>query len=175
MNIYGIGPAGAARILAEIIEAFDDVRVVGEAASGTLALELDRRLRPDVAVVDVLLPQAADGLGVLAGLASRERPIVAISVCDGLGSDAIAAGATASSLKGHRQLRDACPRYVPSSPAHLDRQSVQVRMGSMRPASRRRLSIATETVVGVTVIPERPPRPRGGRAEGVHSDVQRRR
>jgi DNA-binding NarL/FixJ family response regulator len=96
------------RGLREMIEASDDVRVVGEAASGTLALALDRRLRPDVAVVDVL-PQAADGLSVLAELASRGRPIVAISMCDSLGSDAIAAGADRFIAKGSSLIEGLLP------------------------------------------------------------------
>lgn len=97
------------RGLREMIEASDDVRVVGEASSGTLALALDRRLRPDVAVVDVLLPQAADGLRVLAELASRGRPIVAISVCESLGSDAIAAGADRFIAKGSSLIEGLLP------------------------------------------------------------------
>lgn len=111
------------RGLREMIETSDDVSVAGEAASGKQALELDHRLRPDVVIVDVLLPQAADGLGVLAELANRNRPTIAISACDGLASDAIAAGADSFIAKGSSLIDELLSAIRAVAPPHLDRQS----------------------------------------------------
>ena len=44
-----------------LIDAEDDLDVVGEAADGRLAVELAARLRPDVVVMDVRMP-VMDGI-----------------------------------------------------------------------------------------------------------------
>jgi DNA-binding NarL/FixJ family response regulator len=44
-----------------ILEAEDDVRVVGEAGDGDQAVEVTRRLRPDIVLMDVQMPRT-DGL-----------------------------------------------------------------------------------------------------------------
>jgi DNA-binding NarL/FixJ family response regulator len=46
-----------------ILEATDDITVVGEAADGRAAVDLCRRLRPDVALLDIRMPML-DGLEV---------------------------------------------------------------------------------------------------------------
>ncbi len=46
---------------AMILEAHDDVQVVGEAADGHQAVELARQTRPDVVLMDVRMPRM-DGL-----------------------------------------------------------------------------------------------------------------
>ncbi|MCC9312405.1 response regulator transcription factor [Kitasatospora sp. RB6PN24] len=51
-----------------ILEDQDDVTVVGEAADGAEAVELARRLRPDVCLVDVRMPRL-DGIEVTRALA----------------------------------------------------------------------------------------------------------
>lgn len=62
--------------LKSLLAAAPEVQVVGEAADGAEALRLSRRHRPDVALLDVRMPQA-DGLAVLAQLRA-ERPATAI-------------------------------------------------------------------------------------------------
>ena len=111
------------RGLREMIETSDDVSVAGEAASGKRALELDHRLRPEVVIVDVLLPQAADGLAVLAELANRKRCTIAISVCDTLASDAIAAGADSFIAKGSSLIDRLLPALRSLGPSWPDRRS----------------------------------------------------
>ncbi|QYG94878.1 response regulator transcription factor [Iamia sp. SCSIO 61187] len=54
-----------------ILEATDDISVVGEAADGRTAVELCRRLRPDVALLDIRMP-VLDGLEATRLLAGRE-------------------------------------------------------------------------------------------------------
>jgi DNA-binding NarL/FixJ family response regulator len=51
-----------------ILEDQDDITVVGEAADGAEAVELARRLRPDVCLVDVRMPRL-DGIDVTRALA----------------------------------------------------------------------------------------------------------
>jgi CheY-like chemotaxis protein len=50
-----------ARVLAELVEAGGDFLVVARARHGREAVELTERLRPDLAVVDIRMPQL-DGL-----------------------------------------------------------------------------------------------------------------
>ncbi|WP_243707420.1 response regulator transcription factor [Micromonospora sp. KC606] len=54
-----------------IINAQPDMRLVGEAADGVEAVELARRLRPDVALLDIRMPRL-DGLEALRLLAGPD-------------------------------------------------------------------------------------------------------
>ncbi len=68
--------------------------VVGEADTAELALALAYERAPTVVLVDVSLPEVADGLGLLRTLTAELRiPAVAISLRGGLGGAALAAGA----------------------------------------------------------------------------------
>jgi DNA-binding NarL/FixJ family response regulator len=68
-----------------ILDAQDGIEVVGEAADGAAALDLARRLRPDVCLVDIRMP-VMDGLAVtreLAGPAAADPiPVVVITTFD---------------------------------------------------------------------------------------------
>lgn len=86
--------------LREMIQFSSDAVVVGEASSARSALQLDLALRPDVVILDLLLPGAEDGLGVLRELSARGRPVVAISVWGFLGPQALASGAASFLEKG---------------------------------------------------------------------------
>ena len=67
------------RSLRSLIECAPDLTVVGEAGSPRSARRLDLELAPDVVVLDLLLPQASDGLQVLRELRQRDRPVLAVS------------------------------------------------------------------------------------------------
>jgi DNA-binding NarL/FixJ family response regulator len=43
--------------LAALVEAQEDIEVVGQAADGQEALDMARRLRPDVVVMDIIMPK----------------------------------------------------------------------------------------------------------------------
>ncbi|HEV8679357.1 MAG TPA: chemotaxis-specific protein-glutamate methyltransferase CheB [Stellaceae bacterium] len=84
--------------LCEVLSADPEIELVGEAADGKAAIELCRRLRPDVATIDMIMP-------VMSGLAATEyimahcpTPILVVSSSFNRGElfktfDALAAGA----------------------------------------------------------------------------------
>ena len=94
------------RALRGLIECAPDLTVVGEAGSPRSAIRLDLDLRPDVVVLDLLLPQAPDGMEVLRQLRGRDRPVVAISRLGELGAEAMATGAHAFLEKHGRDVDD---------------------------------------------------------------------
>jgi DNA-binding NarL/FixJ family response regulator len=94
------------RALRRLIECSPDLTVVGEAGSARSARRLDLELGPDVVVLDLLLPQAPDGMGVLRELRGRDRPVVAISRMGELGPPAMVAGAHAFLEKDGRDVDD---------------------------------------------------------------------
>ena len=65
----------ARSFLTALLRSFDDVIVVGESASGTEALALIERETPDLALLDLQMPEL-DGLGVVRAL-KRATPLVA--------------------------------------------------------------------------------------------------
>jgi DNA-binding NarL/FixJ family response regulator len=74
--------------------------VVADTGSAAAALELARVHAPSVALVDVLLPDAGDGLGLLRAVTGELRlPAVAMSIEAGLRSRALAAGAVSFLVK----------------------------------------------------------------------------
>jgi DNA-binding NarL/FixJ family response regulator len=80
--------------------------VVGLAGSTRSAKRLDLELLPDVVVLDLLLPQAPDGMQILRELRSRGRPVDAISRMGELGPQAMVAGAHAFMEKHGRDVDD---------------------------------------------------------------------
>ena len=66
----------ARAFLASLIRSFDDVVVVGEAASGRDAVALIERERPDLAMLDLQMPEL-DGMGVVRMLKKGRLPLIA--------------------------------------------------------------------------------------------------
>ena len=62
--------------LASILRSFEDVEIVGEAENGTEAVEVIERVRPDIALLDLQMPEV-DGLGVVRLLGKKVMPLVA--------------------------------------------------------------------------------------------------
>jgi DNA-binding LytR/AlgR family response regulator len=66
----------ARAFLAGILRQFEDVEVIGEAASGAEAVELIERLSPDLALLDLQMPEV-DGLGVVRLVRRDKLPLIA--------------------------------------------------------------------------------------------------
>jgi two-component system LytT family response regulator len=66
----------ARSVLLAMLRTFDDVEVVGEAKNGSEAVELIERVRPDLALLDLQMPEV-DGLGVVRLLKRGALPMVA--------------------------------------------------------------------------------------------------
>ena len=81
--------------LAAFLTSFADFAIVGTSASTDSALTLARQHRPTVALIDILLPEAPDGLALLRALTDELGiPAIAMSIDGALKKSALAAGAT---------------------------------------------------------------------------------
>jgi DNA-binding NarL/FixJ family response regulator len=80
--------------LRSFLSACPGFEVAGDAADASAALEMARERVPSVVLLDVLLPGAREGLGLLRVLAREARiPVVAMSIDGELGHSAVEAGA----------------------------------------------------------------------------------
>jgi two-component system LytT family response regulator len=66
----------ARNFLVGLLRTFDDVEIVGEAADGPACVELIERLAPDLALLDLQMPEL-DGLGVVRLVRRDRMPLVA--------------------------------------------------------------------------------------------------
>jgi len=66
----------ARSFLAAMLRSFDDVKLIGEASNGAEAIELIGRERPDLALLDLQMPEI-DGLGVVRLLKKSRMPLIA--------------------------------------------------------------------------------------------------
>jgi two-component system LytT family response regulator len=66
----------ARSFLASMLRRFSDVRIVGEADGGRQAVTMILREKPDLALLDLHMPEL-DGLGVVRALRKHEAPLVA--------------------------------------------------------------------------------------------------
>src|ERR1700745_3682014 len=66
----------ARSFLAALLRSFDDVVIVGEAESGTEAVAAIERERPDLALLDLQMPEL-DGIGVVRMLKKETMPLIA--------------------------------------------------------------------------------------------------
>src|ERR1700751_4861027 len=125
----------------DLLEAEPDIQVVGEAGTASSALARIPALKPDVAVLDVRLPDG-DGVSVCRGIRSR-MPAVACLILTSFGDDealfdAIMAGAAGYVLK---QIRGTdlvgAVRTVASGQSMLDPQAASKVMARMRDRAQR--------------------------------------
>ena len=81
--------------LSALLTSFADFDIVGTSATTDHALTLARQHSPTVALIDILLPEAPDGLALLRALTEELHiPTIAMSIDGGLKKSALAAGAT---------------------------------------------------------------------------------
>jgi two-component system, LytTR family, response regulator len=66
----------ARSVLMSMLATFDDVAVVGEAANGSDAVEVIEREKPDLALLDLQMPEV-DGIGVVRLLKRSSLPMIA--------------------------------------------------------------------------------------------------
>ena len=130
-----------------MVAAEQDLEVVGEAATGGEALALVPRVRPDVALVDLRMPEL-DGVATIRALRER-HPDVRVLVLTTFDSDrdvvsAIEAGATGYLLKDapraelFRAIRAAARGEAVLAPAAATRLVGQLRQPATPPADRPR-------------------------------------
>ena len=97
--------------LCMILDAQPDIEVVGQAADGHAAVELARRLRPDVCLVDIRMP-GLDGIEVTELLAGRGVPDpIAVVVITTFDLDEYVHGALRAGARGFL-LKDAGPELL---------------------------------------------------------------
>ncbi|HUC58835.1 MAG TPA: response regulator transcription factor [Streptosporangiaceae bacterium] len=125
----------------ELLEAEDDIEVVGEAGTAESALARIPALRPDVAVLDVRLPDG-DGVSVCRDIRSK-MPEVACLMLTSFGDDdalfdAIMAGAAGYALK---QIRGTdlvgAVRAIAGGASLLDQEAASRVMRRMRDQSQK--------------------------------------
>jgi two-component system LytT family response regulator len=66
----------ARAFLASMLRSFEDVEVIGEATNGAECIDLIERVAPDLALVDLQMPEV-DGLGVVRLVRREKLPLVA--------------------------------------------------------------------------------------------------
>lgn len=132
-----------------MLDGEDDLAVVGEAGTGEAAIEVVRRLRPDVTLMDVRMPGAVDGISATRRLLADDDPPTRVIVLTTFDSDehvydALDAGASGFLLKNSppERLLDAV-RTVAAGEALLE-PSVTTRVVAEFSRRRPRLRAGTE-------------------------------
>jgi len=83
----------------QILEVHPDLQVVGEAASGEIALALVNQLRPDVVLMDIRLP-GMNGIEVTRAL-TRDHPDVRVLMVSAYDEDVYVRGALEAGAAGY--------------------------------------------------------------------------
>jgi DNA-binding NarL/FixJ family response regulator len=133
----------------DLLEAQPDIRVVGEAGTASSALARIPALRPDVAVLDVRLPDG-DGVTVCREIRSRIPEVACLMLTSFEDNqalfDAVMAGAAGYVLK---QIRGTdlvgAVRTVASGQSMLDPRAASQLMARLRDSSRKRDPLADLT------------------------------
>jgi DNA-binding NarL/FixJ family response regulator len=139
-----------------ILSAQDDIEVIGEAASGRAALSQARRLRPDVVLMDIVMPDI-DGIEATRRLQAQPELRSRVLILTTYGEDeqvyaALAAGASGFLLKDAPRARLlAAVRTVAAGEEMLDPTITRrlVERFSRPSAEAKRLAVLTQREVEV--------------------------
>jgi DNA-binding NarL/FixJ family response regulator len=136
--------------LRSLLEASDDIRVVGEASNGKQALAVAREVRPDVVLLDVRMP-VTDGV-TAAAILSEQHPVMMLTYADDreVVTSAIRAGARGYLVHGRfsaEELEDAV-RRVAAGEAVLSPAVTALVFDALR--SEPEVAIAPEAATGLT-------------------------
>lgn len=82
------------RSLHMVMETYDDIEVIGEAANGQQAIDLCERLQPDLVLMDLLMP-VMDGVTATRIIRQRFPNIRVLILTSGIDPDMIKAAITA--------------------------------------------------------------------------------
>jgi DNA-binding NarL/FixJ family response regulator len=112
------------RGLRTFFELLDDIEVVGEAGDGNEGVAEARRLRPDVVLMDLLMPNL-DGLGAIAGIKAEQPEVEIVAVTSFIEEEkvtaALEAGASGYLLKdAEAEEVAAAVRAAHNGEVHLD-------------------------------------------------------
>lgn len=125
--------------LRRVLARRDDWEICGEAGNGSEALELTRKLQPDLAIVDFAMPEM-NGLEVarqiLAESSDTEVLLLTMHESDGLVREALAAGVRGFVLKSDagRELVHAVETLLQHKPAFTGKVAQMVLTGYLNPA-----------------------------------------
>jgi NarL family two-component system response regulator LiaR len=95
--------------LSMLLEAQSDLRVVGEAANGRQALELCRSLLPEIALLDLVMPDM-DGLAATHAI-KRELPNTAVLIITAFGNPDTLSAAVKAGADGY-VIKESSPQEV---------------------------------------------------------------
>ena len=142
----------ARHVLARLLAAYDDVELVGEAADGAEAVALIERLRPDLALLDLEMPEL-DGLGVVRALRRDRVPLVAfVTAYDQFAVQAFEANAVDYLLKPVEPVR--LRRTLDRALERLERTDLR---DDVRAQEARRVAAVAEAVEAATPPERREP------------------
>lgn len=130
------------KLIAEMVEASGDYRVVGTAADGVEALERIRALEPDIVTLDIEMPRL-DGLQALEQIMKEmPRPVVMLS----------AAGSERGNEMTLRALERGAIEFVrkPSGPISIDLLAVRKELAAALNAARAVNMASVRTMQGAT-------------------------
>lgn len=147
--------------LCALLEAELDIEVVGEADAGVPAISLVRKLRPDIVVTDLLLPDV-DGVAVTQSIRA-ELPETQVIILTGVGEEdasvvrAVRAGAIGYVLKNaDMDMLVQTIRSAAEGQAHLSPRAAARLMQEMRsprnelPLTHRERQVLREVAIGRT-------------------------